>query len=105
MTSATSRSSDRRHHLPYYGGLTLWQYHASLAKHLRPQLQHLGVVARERVFYQPHDKVLHSLVVALLDEPVLYACLVWYELALECKLMWEQEEKIMLCDVSTMRLE
>jgi len=71
VTSATSRSSDRRHHLPYYGGLTLWQCYASPAKHLRPQLQHLGVVARERVFYRPHDKVLHSLVVALLDEPVL----------------------------------
>lgn len=56
---------------PLYSSLTLWQLHASLTKHLRLQLHHIGVSARESFLYQSHDHVLHYRITALLDESLL----------------------------------
>jgi hypothetical protein len=59
-----------------YGGFTLLCHHASLAKHLRPQLHHLGVNARKSILYRPHDHFLHRHFFAGL-EYALYLCVVW----------------------------
>lgn len=61
-------SSNQR---PLYFSLTLWQLHASLVKHLRLQLHHIGVSAGESFFYRYHDHVLHCRIAALLDESFL----------------------------------
>ena len=58
-----------QHHLPLYVGLTLWQLHAGLVKHLSPQLHHPRVGARESLLYLPHDHVLDYLITVFLDEP------------------------------------
>jgi hypothetical protein len=45
--------------------------HTSLMKHLRPQLHHLRVGARESILYLPHDHVFDYLIMTFLDEPFL----------------------------------